>query len=93
MGRAELAANDFRITQTEERLRKERVIGQAAAINTHHEVGRKVRAAIEDIGGTMPENLAPEPSIKPLLQQRKRARKKQALQESVEQPRLLGGGD
>ena len=93
MGRAELAANDFRITQTEERLRKERVIGQAAAINTHNEVGRKVRAAIEDIGGTMPEILPPEPSIKPLLQQRKRARKKQALQESADQPRLLGEKD
>jgi DNA-damage-inducible protein D len=92
MGRAELAANDFRITQTEERLRKERVIGQTAAINTHNEVGRKVRAAIEDIGGTMPENLPPEPSIKPLLQQRKRA-KKQALQESASQPKLLDDQD
>ena len=93
MGRAELAANDFRITQTEERLRKERVIGQAAAISTHNEVGRKVRSAIEDIGGTMPEELPSEPSIKPLLQQRKRARKKQALQEPAEQPRLLGDMD
>ncbi len=93
MGRAELAANDFRITQTEERLRKERVIGQAAAISTHNEVGRKVRSAIEDIGGTMPEELPSEPSIKPLLQQRKRARKKQALQEPAEQPRLLGDID
>ncbi len=93
MGRAELAANDFRITQTEERLRKEHVLGQAAAINTHNEVGRKVRAAIEDIGGTMPEDLPAEPSIKPLLQQRKRARKKQALQEPAEQPRLLGDKD
>jgi DNA-damage-inducible protein D len=92
MGRAELAANDFRITQTEERLRKERVIGQTAAINTHNEVGRKVRTAIEDIGGTMPENLPPEPSIKPLLQQRKRA-KKQALQESADQPKLLDDQD
>ena len=91
MGRAELAANDFRITQTEERLRKERVIGQAAAINTHHEVGRKVRAAIEDIGGTMPENLPSEPSIKPLLHQRKRSRKKQAL--PADQPRLISEND
>lgn len=93
MGRAELAANDFRITQTEERLRNERVVGQTAAINTHNEVGRKVRAAIQDIGGTMPEDLPPEPSIRPLLQQRKRARKKQALQEAADQPRLLEGND
>jgi len=41
----------------------------------------------------MPESLPPEPSIKPLLQQRKRARKKQALRESADLPRLLGDGD
>src|SRR5262249_15632541 len=67
MGRAELAANDFRITQTEEKLRNERIVGQAHAIATHHEVGRKVRDAIQEIGGTMPEDLPPESSIKPLL--------------------------
>src|SRR4051812_19734468 len=42
MGRAELAANDFRITQTEQKLRNERIVGQANAIATHHEVGQKV---------------------------------------------------
>jgi DNA-damage-inducible protein D len=46
MGRAELAANDFRITQTEERLRKEGMIGESAAMTVHHEVGKKVRKAI-----------------------------------------------
>lgn len=76
MGRAELAANDFRITQTEERLRKEGTIGQTSAMNVHHEVGKKVRKAIEDIGGTMPENLVPEPSLKPLLDAKRRKRKK-----------------
>ncbi len=76
MGRSELAANDFRITQTEERLRKEGTIGQTNAMDMHHEVGEKVRKAIEDIGGTMPENLAPEPSIKPLLTAKHRKRKK-----------------
>jgi DNA-damage-inducible protein D len=76
MGRAELAANDFRITQTEERLRKEGTIGQTNAMEVHREVGKKVRKAIEDIGGTMPENLAPEPSIKPLLDAKHRKRKK-----------------
>jgi len=76
MGRAELAANDFRITQTEERLRKEGSIGQTKAIETHHEVGKTVRKAIEEIGGTMPENLAPEPSLKPLLDAKRRKRKK-----------------
>jgi DNA-damage-inducible protein D len=76
MGRAELAANDFRITQTEERLRKEGTIGQTNAMDVHHEVGKKVRKAIDDIGGTMPEELAPEPSIKPLLDAKNRKRKK-----------------
>jgi DNA-damage-inducible protein D len=76
MGRAELAANDFRITQTEEKLRNERKAGQANAIATHHEVGQKVRAAIEEIGGTMPEELPAEPSIKPLLNEKRRQHKK-----------------
>lgn len=76
MGRAELAANDFRITQTEGRLRDEGIIGQQAAMDVHHEVGKKVRRAIEDIGGVMPENLRPEPSIKSLLQERRRKQKR-----------------
>jgi DNA-damage-inducible protein D len=75
MGRAELAANDFRITQTEEKLRRERIIGQSRAIATHHEVGTRVREAIREIGGTMPEDLPPEPSIKPLLSGKRRRRK------------------
>jgi len=66
IGRAELAANEFRITQAEERLRLDSIKGEQAAINTHAEVGRKVRKAIEDIGGTMPEKLPAEPSIKKL---------------------------
>ena len=76
MGRAELAANDFRITQTEERLRKEGTIGQTKAIQTHHEVGKTVRKAIEEIGGTMPEELAPESSLKSLLSAKRRKQKK-----------------
>lgn len=75
-GRAELAANDFRITQTEERLRKEGIIGQTKAMQTHHEVGHTVRKAIEEIGGTMPEDLPAEHSLKPLLDARRRGRKK-----------------
>lgn len=76
MGREELAANDFRITQTEGKLRNERIIGQSRAIQTHHEVGRKVREAIEEIGGIMPEDLPPEPSIKPLIDEKRRRHKK-----------------
>lgn len=57
MGSTELAANLFRATQTEEKLRRDNVKGKNAANATHFEVGQKVRQAIKDIGGTMPENL------------------------------------
>ena len=65
MGSTELAANLFRATQTEEKLRRDGIRGKAAANHTHHEVGRKVRQTIEELGGTMPENLpVPDKSIK-----------------------------
>ena len=57
MGSTELAANLFRATQTEDKLRREKIRGKDAANSTHYEVGRKVRQAIKDIGGTMPEHL------------------------------------
>ncbi len=66
MGSTELAANLFRATQTEERLRKEGIKGKERANLTHFEVGQKVRKAIADIGGTMPENLPSAESIKKL---------------------------
>lgn len=66
IGRVELAANEFRITQTEEKLRLGAIKGEQRAIDTHHMVGKKVRQAIADIGGTMPEKLPAAPSIKKL---------------------------
>lgn len=57
MGSTELAANLFRATQTEEKLRRDNIKGKSAANATHFEVGSKVRQAIKDIGGTIPENL------------------------------------
>ena len=57
MGSEELAANLFRITQTESRLKKYKVDTEKKANKTHYEVGKKVRKAIADIGGTMPEEL------------------------------------
>jgi DNA-damage-inducible protein D len=72
IGRVELAANEFRITQTEEKLRIDGVKGEQKAIQTHQAVGKKVRQAIKDIGGTMPEKLPPEPSIKKLVADRKK---------------------
>jgi DNA-damage-inducible protein D len=57
MGSTELAANLFRATQTEEKLRRENINGRAKANKTHYEVGAKVRQTIKELGGTMPENL------------------------------------
>lgn len=61
MGSTELAANLFRATQTEEKLRRDRVRGKDAANQTHYEVGRKVRETIKELGGTMPEDLPTPP--------------------------------
>lgn len=57
MGSTELAANLFRATQAEEKLRREQIKGKAKANKTHFEVGAKVRQTIKELGGTMPENL------------------------------------
>lgn len=65
-GRAELAAIEFKNSQTEEELIRRQVRGEQPAIDTHHRVGSEVRQAIRRIGGTMPENLLPEESIKKL---------------------------
>ena len=65
MGSEELAANLFRITQTEAKLKRENVKTKQKANQTHYTVGTTVRKAIKDIGGTMPEDLpTPEKSIK-----------------------------
>ena len=66
MGSTELAANLFRATQTEEKLRRENIKGKQKANQTHFEVGKKVRKTIQEIGGTMPENLPVANSIKKL---------------------------
>ncbi|MBU1222054.1 DNA damage-inducible protein D [Myxococcota bacterium] len=65
MGSTELAANLFRATQTEDKLRRENVTGKEKANKTHFEVGSKIRQTIKDLGGTMPENLpTPENDLK-----------------------------
>ena len=64
MGSTELIANLFRISQTEEKLKRDAVENSSDANAVHHAVGREVRAAIKRVGGTMPENLpTPEKSI------------------------------
>lgn len=65
MGSTELAANLFRATQTDEKLRRENIVGKEAANQTHYEVGKKVRQTIKELGGTMPEDLpTPTKSVK-----------------------------
>lgn len=67
MGSTELAANLFRATQTEDKLRRDGVQGKGKANKTHFEVGKKVRQTIEELGGVMPENLpTPQESIRTL---------------------------
>lgn len=64
MGSTELAANLFRATQAEEKLRRDNVQGKATANRTHREVGETVRRTIQELGGTLPEDLPrPEKSI------------------------------
>ena len=71
MGSTELAANLFRATQTEEKLRRENIKGKHRANLTHFEVGKKVRQTIKELGGTMPENLPTAESIKKLAKKDK----------------------
>jgi len=72
----ELAANEFRVTQAEDKLRTQQIKGETKAIQTHYQVGVEVRNTIKKIGGTMPERLPAAPSIK-----RIKAKKKEVLPE------------
>ena len=73
MGSTELAANLFRATQAEEKLKRENVKSKQRANNTHFEVGKKVRATIRELGGTMPEALpTPEKSVKKIADAKKK---------------------
>ena len=77
MGSTELAANLFRATQTDEKLRRENIRGKEKANQTHYEVGRKVRQTIAELGGTMPEDLpTPGKSIRRIESEQKKRLKK-----------------
>jgi len=78
MGSTELAANLFRATQAEEKLRRERITGKDKANRAHREVGAKVRQTIKELGGTMPEKLPAAESIKKVEAKAKKALKKSA---------------
>lgn len=79
MGSTELIANLFRISQTEEKLRKDNVDNAETVTKVHNTVGREVRKAIEEIGGTMPEDLpTPEKSIAQIEKEQMQRLKKKA---------------
>ncbi len=77
MGSSELAANLFRATQTEEKLRRENVRSKQAANRAHEAVGRKVRQTIQELGGTMPEDLPVAENIKKVASREKKRLKNQ----------------
>ena len=80
MGSTELAANLFRATQTEEKLRRENIKGKMKANQTHYDVGKKVRQTIKELGGTMPEDLPVAESIKSVeTKQRKLLKSKENI--------------
>ena len=76
MGSTELAANLFRATQTEEKLKRENVQGKKQANSTHFEVGHKVRQTIQELGGAMPEDMpTPAQSVKQIESAKKKLEK------------------
>ena len=81
MNATELAANQFRMTQTRDKLARDRVGSQAHAIQTHEQVGKEVRDAIKRIGGTLPENIPPAEHIKEVEKRVKTAIPKLTLDE------------
>jgi len=91
MGSTELAANLFRATQTEEKLRRDRITGKERANRTHYEVGAKVRKTIQELGGAMPENLPPAESIKKLESTKRK--KPKILKRSLGETDTANGSD
>lgn len=79
MDTTELAANLFRMTQTRDKLKNEHIRNQREAMETHEMVGKRVRSAIEEIGGTLPENIPPAESIKKVEKRLKKTRSRLTL--------------
>jgi DNA-damage-inducible protein D len=91
MDTTELAANQFRMTQAREKLARDGVRTEQRAIQTHEQVGKEVRAAIQRIGGTLPEHIPPAEPIKVVEQRLKSARPKLVL-DGPDAKGLLGDG-
>ncbi len=81
MNATELAANQFRMTQTRDKLARDRIHNQAQAIQTHEQVGKEVRDAIKRIGGTLPEQISPAEHIKEVEKRLKTATPRLELDE------------
>lgn len=90
MNATELAANQFRMTQTRDKLARDRIHTQTQAIQTHEQVGKEVRDAIKRIGGTLPEQIPPAEHIKEVEKRLKSATPRLELDER-EAGGLLGG--
>jgi DNA-damage-inducible protein D len=90
MNATELAANQFRMTQTRDKLAREKVRTQQGAIRTHEAVGKEVRDAIKRIGGTLPEDIPPAEHIKQVKRRVKNAVPRLALDDR-DASGLLGG--
>jgi methylphosphotriester-DNA--protein-cysteine methyltransferase len=88
MGSTELAANLFRITQTEEKLRSKNIVGKENACNAHYEVGLKVRQTMKELSGIMPEDLPVAEDVKKIVAQERKQQRMRAIpaQTRIEQP-------
>ncbi len=88
MNEDELVANLFRINQTKQKLLRDNIQGENNAKNVHYEVGKKVRKAIADIGGMMPEEMpTPKKSLKELEREKKQLadkKKRKLVAETIE---------
>lgn len=88
MGSTELAANLFRITQTEEKLRSKNIVGKERACDAHYEVGLKVRQTMRELSGIMPEDLPVAEDVKKIARQERKQQRMRAVepQKRIEQP-------
>ena len=90
MDSTELAANLFRITQTDEKLRNDKIMGREAACDAHYEVGAKVRATMKELSGVLPENLPVAEDVKRLAAAERKQQKQRVL--AAPKPELAKAG-
>ena len=89
MGSDELIANLFRISQTEQKLKRDNIDSEKDACDTHNIVGKIVRNAIKEAGGTMPEDLpTPEKSLKQLEKESKKGLLKNSCKIELKKEKL-----